>query len=394
MKVFLLMLCACIALAASGCGDKQGSPNPTSTAARNTASTKEKAHPNPGAPRFALQTIARNLESPTHIASPPGDRRLFVVERAGRIVRIEDGGKAKYLDIRSRVTAGGEQGLLSVAFHPNFASNGKLYVDFTDLDGHTRIIEYRETHGKVNADTARELLKIEQPYSNHNGGQLAFGPDGYLYIGMGDGGDAGDPGNRAQDRNELLGKILRIDVDRGSPYAIPDDNPYAQSGGAEEIWMIGARNPWRFSFDRKTYDLYIADVGQYEVEEINVFEKGTGRGANLGWNILEGTKRFTGGSVPRGTVKPIHEYSHDDGSCSITGGFVYRGRAIPSLTGYYLYADFCDDTIRTLRYRNGQTSKVQRFPALHSISSFGEDAEGEIYVASLEGTVSKIVPKR
>ncbi|HEX6138394.1 MAG TPA: PQQ-dependent sugar dehydrogenase [Casimicrobiaceae bacterium] len=294
--------------------------------------------------------VASGLASPVEIVHA-GDAsgRLFVAEQAGtiRIVRGSALSAAPFLDIGARAPAGGERGLLGVAFHPRYADNGRFFVDYTRRgDGATIIAEYRVSAADPDAaDAASEriLLTIAQPYPNHNGGALRFGPDGYLYIGMGDGGGANDPGNRAQDTRELLGKILRIDVDRGTPYAIPAGNPYANGGGRPEIWASGVRNPWRFNFDRVTGDLFIGDVGQDAFEEIDRLPAGAGAGTNLGWRMMEGNActNLAGGPAcfAASLTRPILAYSHGDG-CSVTGGFVYRGTAVPALTGRYVYGDF------------------------------------------------------
>ena len=289
---------------------------------------------------FRLVRIA-TVEAPVYVAQPPGDRRLFVVSQTGEI-RIVDGGKLRstpFLDLRSSVSYGGERGLLSVAFHPRFATNGKLYIDFTDNRGDTRIWELHARPGASKVDPGhRELLHIEQPYPNHNGGQLQFGPDGYLYIGMGDGGSADDPHRNGQNVGVLLAKLLRIDVDHrtGSlPYAIPPDNPFRSTPGARaEIYAFGLRNPWRFSFDRQTRDLYIGDVGQNVWEEVDALPLARARGANFGWNAYEGNAKYVGDlkTDVGHLVMPVQVYKHGQG-CSVTGGYVYRGTKIPSLRG-------------------------------------------------------------
>jgi glucose/arabinose dehydrogenase len=339
-----------------------------------------------------LARVAGGLDRPLLVVAPPRDARLFVVEQAGRVRVIERGRlrRAPFLDIRRQVTSGGEQGLLGLAFHPRFRRNGLFYVDYTDRAGDTRIVEYRAPAAGDRADpgSARLLLRIRQPYANHNGGHLVFGPDGMLYIGTGDGGSAGDPHGNGQRVDTLLGKILRLDVTRrsgGRPYAIPPGNPFARAGGGRpEIYHWGLRNPWRFSFDRVRGDLWIGDVGQNAVEEIDFRRAGTGGGANFGWNAFEGTRRF--GGRPRGpTVPPVAQYGHALG-CSVIGGFVYRGSRVRSLRGRYVFADYCSGRFWTLRAGprpGGMREITSRLSVrLSSVTSFGEGAAGELYVTA------------
>ncbi len=352
---------------------------------------------------LALQQVAKGLTFPLYLTAPAGDERLFIVEKGGRIRIVEDGAllPTPFLDISSLVSGGSEQGLLGLAFHPDYATDGRFFVDYTDTNGDTRIAQYHVGTDANVADpsSARILLTVEQPYSNHNGGQLAFGPDGYLYVSMGDGGSGGDPQGNGQDASDLLGSLLRLDVSADTGYAIPADNPWADSAGARgEVWSIGLRNPWRFSFDRSNGDLYIADVGQNQIEEVNVSPgaDGGGRGANYGWNIMEGNSCFSSGSCDRsGLVLPVTQYTHADG-CSVTGGYVYRGEAIPSLQGTYFYADFCSGWVRSFRYQNGTATEQRSRPSLApggSVPSFGEDAQGELYVMSADGGVYKVVSR-
>jgi glucose/arabinose dehydrogenase len=284
--------------------------------------------------------------------------------------------------------SGGERGLLGLAFHPRFLTNGRFFVNYTRRpDGATVVAEHRvSADPDVALSAGRVLLTVSQPYANHNGGMLAFGPDGYLYIGLGDGGGAGDPGNRAQNRFSLLGKILRLDVDAGRPYATPPDNPFATGGGRKEIWALGFRNPWRFSFDRATGRLYAGDVGQAVVEEIDLVR----RGDNHGWRIMEGNRcyRPASGCDQRGLTLPVATYGHDGDRCSITGGYVYRGRAVPALAGAYVYGDFCSGEIFALA--DGR-SRVLLKTGL-AIASFGEDQAGELLVVDLGGGVHRLVP--
>jgi glucose/arabinose dehydrogenase len=350
-----------------------------------------------------LETVVDGLDFPVWLASAPDDRRLFVVEKGGRVVIVENGTllPTPFLDLRGRVSTGSEQGLLSLAFHPGYAANGRFFVNFTDTAGDTRVVEYRVSAGdpdRGDPGSARVILAIEQPFSNHNGGQILFGPDGMLYVGMGDGGSGGDPRGNGQDLGALLGKLLRIDVDGGQPYAIPPDNPFVDTPGARpEVWAYGLRNPWRFSFDRETGDLTIADVGQNQYEEVNAV-RGGGPGLNYGWNVMEGVHCFepSEGCDRSGLTLPVAEYDHGDG-CSVTGGFVYRGSRIPDLRGTYLYSDYCSGFVRSFRFENGRAEDERRWTELeppdHSVPSFGEDADGELYLLSAGGTVHKVVPR-
>ena len=345
-----------------------------------------------------LQTIASGLSSPVDLQSPAGDGRLFVVEQVGRIRIIENGQllATPFLDIRSRVGSGGERGLLGLAFHPNFVTNRYLYVNYTDLGGNTRIERYSVPTATPNAAdpaSAKLILGVTQPFSNHNGGQLQFGPDGMLYIGMGDGGSGGDPDNHAQDRTTLLGDLLRIDVNAGDPYGIPADNPYASSSQfRREIWAHGLRNPWRFSFDRASGLLFVADVGQNEYEEINAVSA-VQAGVNYGWRLMEGNHCFSPANcAPAGLQLPVHEYGHHEG-CSVTGGYVYRGNAVPGIVGHYFYSDYCRGFLRSFRITNGVATDHRTWDvgAIGNVLSFGIDAAGELYVLTQAGQVRKIV---
>jgi glucose/arabinose dehydrogenase len=330
--------------------------------------------------RLKLTRVATGLDAPADLASTPSEPdRVYVVEQPGRIRVIESGRllPQPFLDIASAVQAGGEQGLLSVAFHPDYADNGLFYVDYTDLDGNTRVVEF-EARGNEAPARKRELLFVEQPYANHNGGQLAFGPDGRLYVGMGDGGSGGDPENRAQNLGERLGKLLSLDVD--------------QRGSEWRIEGYGLRNPWRFSFDRETGDLWIGDVGQGEWEEIDYTPQGEPGLENYGWDVFEGSHRFEDKEPnPRGRlVMPVAEYSHDDG-CSVTGGFVYRGEGIPAAQGRYFYGDYCSGIVWSLALREGKAKDIRRHRfRVAALSSFGEDVAGELYLVSLEGNVFRL----
>lgn len=343
---------------------------------------------------IAMQEIARGLTDPVYLTSPSGDGRLFVVEQAGRIVILKDGRAIPraFLDITSKVQSGGERGLLSVAFHPQYRRNGFLFVNYTDQNGDTNIERYTVSRDPDVADvkSARLILKIHQPYSNHNGGMNLFGPDGMLYIGMGDGGSQEDPHSNGQNANVLLAKLLRINVDQDT-YSAPAANPYARGGGRPEVWAIGLRNPWRFAFDAKDGNLYIADVGQNRYEEVNVVPMNRA-GLNYGWNVMEGFSCLHGSSCNQtGLQRPALVYSHSDG-CSITGGFVYRGSAIPQLAGHYFYADYCKSWLRSFKYANGRITEQTEWPVtkLSSIASFGVDAMGELYAVSHNGVIYKM----
>ncbi|HEX2069528.1 MAG TPA: PQQ-dependent sugar dehydrogenase, partial [Actinomycetota bacterium] len=342
-----------------------------------------------------LKRIAR-LNAPLAMAVRKGDSTLYVAEQLGRVMAIS-GGKVlsrPVLNVSERITAGGEQGLLGIAFSPD---GERVYVNYTDLDGHTRVVEYTMRGRRADPSTQRQLLFVEQPFSNHNGGQLAFGPDGYLYIGLGDGGAGGDPFGNGQSLETLLGKVLRIDPrpGGGKPYRIPPDNPFVGRENARpEIWAYGLRNPWRFSFDRETGDLWIGDVGQNEREEIDFQPAGSDGGENYGWNLMEASLPFASEERAKGTVLPIHEYSLAGGACSVIGGFVYRGTRIPDLSGAYLFGDFCDGRLMALRQRGGKVRERGGLgPAVDQLSSFGQDGNGELYVLSLAGPVYQIVPR-
>ena len=345
-----------------------------------------------------VQEVVQGLTRPVELLSPAGDRRLFVVEQPGRIRIVDDGRlvAAPFLDITSKVrSSGNEQGLLGLAFHPSYATNGFLYVNYTDLQGDTQVERYTVGPDRNRADpaSAKRILSIDQPFANHNGGQLLFGEDGMLYIPTGDGGSGGDPQGNGQNLNTLLGKILRIDVDRGDPYGIPADNPFVSRAGARrEIWAYGVRNPWRIDFDRGTNLGYVADVGQTQWEEVHVAPMSQG-GINYGWNRMEGTHCFRDGCDRSGLHLPQVEYEHPEG-CSIAGGDVYRGRAIPALNGHYFYGDYCQGWVRSFRFAGGAVTDRRSWSlgSLGQILAFGEDSEGELYILSMNGRVYKIIP--
>lgn len=342
--------------------------------------------------RVALREVTSGLVRPLAIThAGDGSGRLFVTLQGGQVM-IFDGERVlpiPFLDIRDRVASGGERGLLSIAFHPDFARNRFLFVNYTNLAGDTVVSRFRAAPRRPNVAlpaSERRVLTVPQPYANHNGGQLQFGPDGFLYIGMGDGGSGGDPENRAQDTGSLLGKLLRIDVNR-RPYGIPADNPFANRADVRpEIWALGLRNPWRFSFDRLTGDLYIADVGQGSWEEVNLQPAGSPGGQNYGWRRMEGRHCF---DPPRacddGTLTPpVLEYDHGAGR-SITGGYVYRGSRVPELVGRYVYGDFSNGRIWAARLEDGGWINEELPAASALISSFGEDEAGELYLTDYVG---------
>ncbi len=361
------------------------------TAGCNGANSSIQA-PLPGASDLAVQEVVSGLQSPVYLTAPTGDSRLFVVEQAG-IIRIIENGQLRspaFLDIRSIVQAGGEQGLLSLAFHPDYDVNGFFYVYYTDDGGDSRVARYAVSGDPDMADPSSEvvILTVGQPFSNHNGGLLMFGPDGMLYVGLGDGGSGGDPQGHGQNTNTLLGSLLRIDVDAGNPYAIPGDNPFGN-----EIWAHGLRNPWRFAFDASTGLLYIADVGQNRLEEINVMP-GTTAGVNYGWDVMEGNDCFepSSGCSTSGLTLPALQYDHGQG-CSVTGGFVYRGSAIAGVRGHYFYSDYCSGWLRSFRFDGGSAVDETQWEVgdLGSVTSFGEGGDGELYILSSNGRVLRLV---
>jgi glucose/arabinose dehydrogenase len=359
--------------------------------------------PPEGTVAVGLEEVASGLRFPLYLTAPAGDTgRLFIVEKGGAIRIVKDGTllPTPFLDLTGRVSTGAEQGLLGLAFDPGYADNGRFVVHYTDVNGNTVVSVFRVADGDPDhADPASEtvVLTAEQPAVNHNGGQILFGPDGMLYVGLGDGG--GDAGESGQSLTDLLGAILRIDVASGTSYTVPPDNPFVgQADARPEIWSFGLRNPWRFTFDPATGDLYVADVGQNAWEEVDVVSAaaGAGRGANFGWNQTEGRHCYIDPScdVSRYT-QPVLEYSHSNG-CSISGGFVYRGAAIPALQGHYFYADYCQGWVRSFRLQNGEAVEPQQWPTLApggAVPSFGQDAAGELYVMSEEGRVFRIVPR-
>lgn len=371
---------------------------------KSTKPGGEGAPPPPADDDYEAVRLFTGLSEPVDLQAPPGDTaRIFIVEKTGAIRIARNGAllARPFLDLSGQVSGGSEQGLLGLAFHPDYATNGRFFVHYTDRGGETRVARFVASADPDSALPAGdEVLFVDQPYSNHNGGQIAFGPDGYLYIGLGDGGSGGDPHGNGQSLATLLGKILRLDVDGGAPYAIPAGNPFAGAPGAlGEIWSYGWRNPWRFSFDAATGAMWIADVGQNEWEEVDVEPPATG-GRNYGWKIMEGDHCFAppSGCDTTGLVRPLLEYGHDAG-CSITGGYVYRGAEMPGLQGSYFFGDFCTGMIRSVRIGAGGapetsdwTSILRREEggALTQLSSFGVDARGELYILLLDGDIYRL----
>jgi glucose/arabinose dehydrogenase len=344
-----------------------------------------------GSVQVSLRQVA-TLDQPVALVVRAGDPALYVAEKTGRVVAIRDGkvDRTPVLDLSGAVSSGGEQGLLGIVFSP---SGRSLDVNYTDVRGDTRVVEYAFRGTRAVASSRRQLLFVDQPYENHNGGDLVFGPDGDLYIGLGDGGSAGDPQGNGQSLGTLLGKMLRIDPhpDGDVPYTIPDDNPFVSTPGARpEIWAYGLRNPWRYSFDPGTGDLWIGDVGQSAWEEIDRLPAGSPAGANLGWNLVEGSHRYAG-DAPRGAIEPVYEYSHAGGACTVIGGSVYRGSDIPALVGAYVFADLCLGELEAIRPGpDGHVEHAVLGPTVPGISSFGTDGDGEIYAMSLNGGVYRI----
>jgi glucose/arabinose dehydrogenase len=401
----LVPLLVCLVLA-GGCSTGSRSDHggePGGGAAVPEKSRKDGAQAAPlaeGAPpdeiSIGLRRVASGFSSPIGVTGAGDGRRwLYVVEQDGRIVLLRDGRRSQFLDVSDRTEGGGEQGLLGLAFHPGYESNGRLYVNYTDLQGDTVVAEYRRSrrsYARARRGSERVLLRVDQPFANHNGGGLAFGPDGMLYIALGDGGSAGDPQGSGQRKDTLLGKVLRVDVG-GDPYGVPDDNPFAGRPDARgEIWAYGLRNPWRFSFDRATGDMWIGDVGQGQWEEVNREPAGSPGGLNYGWNVKEGRACYPAGEqcevtgeVLEDMTDPLAVYSHDHG-CSVTGGYVYRGRAFAGLRGNYFFGDYCSGTLWAVAAGGpARQEPVKLLETDLSISSFGEDDRGEIFVTDLAG---------
>ncbi|MFE2358375.1 PQQ-dependent sugar dehydrogenase [Streptomyces parvulus] len=343
-----------------------------------------------GGAQVALTEVAQ-AQNPTAGAAGPGDT-VWIAERAGTVRVLDDAGLGEpVLDISDETTTDGERGLLGVAFDEDFTH---FYISFTDLQGTSTIDEFAVQDGTVQEDTRRTVLTQEQPESNHNGGDIKFGPDGYLYIALGDGGGGGDPEGNGQKLDTLLGKMLRIDPQGAEPYAVPQDNPFVGDPNArDEIWSYGLRNPWRFSFDSGTGDLLIGDVGQSEWEEIDWAPADSKGGENYGWSQMEGTHPFRGGTEPANHVPPVHEYDRTGLGCSVTGGYVYRGQAVADLVGQYVYSDYCDGTLRSLEIENGQvTAEHDLGVSGGEVVSFAQDGDGELYALAIGGTVWRVDP--
>jgi glucose/arabinose dehydrogenase len=396
--VVLVALATAGALLGAACTDDDGSSSSSTTSGSTSApATTPGGSPQLGAANVKLTPVAQ-LEDPTAMTTRQGDNALYVTEQVGSVRAVRNGqlDAAPVLDITADVGSGGERGLLGL----DFSRDGtRLYVHYTNRNGDTRVDEYTMQGNTADAGSRRQLLAVAQPQPNHNGGELTFGPDGLLYLGLGDGGGAGDsgsghaPGGNGQSLDTLLGKILRIDPTPSGDrqYTIPPSNPFANGGGLPEIWAYGLRNPWKFSWDRETDDMWIADVGQNAWEEVDFLPAGEGAGANFGWNRLEGNHEFQG-QAPDGAIPPIHEYPLN-GTCAAIGGYVYRGSKIPDLTGAYVYTDYCESTIRALLERDGRVAD-QRDLGIQGtqVTAFGEDQDGELYVLSQGDGLQRIDP--
>jgi glucose/arabinose dehydrogenase len=370
--------------ALAGCGGDEDEPTTTASAPETTTTAKEKSkrerapETGDGTGGVELEEIGA-FEQPVYVAQPPAGGDLFVVEQTGRVQRVpEEGGDPEvFLDLSDQVVCCGEQGLLSVAFAPDYEDSGLLYASFTDTEGDTRVIEYRSRGGEpVDAGDGTEVLAQDQPYANHNGGLVLFDPDGRLLLGLGDGGSAGDPERRAQDRSTLLGKLVEVDT---------------SGDGDHRIVAVGLRNPWRYSFDRETDDLWIGDVGQQEFEEVNGVAAGEEQDANFGWSAFEADARFNSDQEAPGHVPPVFAYGHDEG-CSVTGGYVVRDPELESLYGRYLYGDYCAGQLRSFTAEPGEkaTDDVELGVEVPGLSSFGEDVDGHVYAVSVEGPVYRL----
>jgi glucose/arabinose dehydrogenase len=397
-----------VMLAACGSGDRAGATStsaPSAATTASTASTPATTATAARARRGVRLVRVGSFENPVDIVSPPDDdSRLMVVEQTGRIMVLRGGRTLSrpFLDLRSDIAYGGEQGLLSVAFPPDYRRSGRFYVYYTNRGAaDNRIVEYRRSASnpdRADASSARLVLAMPNLEANHNGGLMLFGPDGLMYVGTGDGGGANDQhgarGN-AQDLGSLLGKLLRIDprASGGRPYRIPSSNPFVGRAGARgEIYAYGLRNPWRFSFDRRTGDLAIGDVGQDQVEEVDFVRRGRGRGANFGWRVFEGNRRNVPGELAPGAIGPVIVHRHSEGWCSVTGGYIVRDPTVPSLFGRYVYGDFCEGRVRTARLRAGRAvpDRPLDLRGVPSISSFGQDNRGRVYVVSLAGPIYRL----
>jgi len=399
----LLALTLLLAGCSGGDGDQQAAPTtvppttttpPTTEGGSGTAPTFGPAASSAQFRRARVRLVrVAELQQPVAMAVRPGDQAVYVAEQTGAVRALRDGklDPTPVVDISDQVTAGGEQGLLGLAFSPD---GGFLYLDFTDTAGDSRVVELAMRGRRADPGSLRLLLRVDDPFANHNGGQLAFGPDGLLYIAFGDGGGGGDPLGSGQSLGTLLGKILRIDPRPagGRPYRVPSDNPFVGRGGARlEIWSYGLRNPWRFSFDPATGDMWIGDVGQNAWEEVDHEPAGSG-GRNYGWNRLEGRHAFEG-ERPAGAVDPVIEYGREGGACTVIGGSVYWGRRIPGLRGAYLYGDYCAGWVKAARVRGGRVAEQRDLGlSVPGLTSFGVDPAGELYAMSLSGPVYRLAP--
>ena len=381
-----------------GCGTDVAppeSPDPPTSATPSPTGGASGGKPDLASVRIELEQVA-TLEQPLAMAVRPGSPGLYVAQKTGEVVHLQRGSvdPAAVLDLSGQVSLGSEQGLLGLVFSPD---GRELFVNYTDTNGDTHVTAFVMDGTRADPSTRREVLFVDQPFVNHNGGNLAFGPDGYLYVGLGDGGSGGDPQGNGQSLSTLLGKMLRIEPRsvEGRGYAVPPTNPFVgRSGARPEIWAFGLRNPWRYSFDRRTGDLWIADVGQGEWEEIDLQPAESAGGENYGWDRLEGSHPFEG-TAPEGAVDPVFEYSHEEGGCTVTGGYVYRGSAIPELYGAYVFGDYCLGRLEAIRVSRGRVVQHRELgPVVQGLSSFGEDARGELYAMSLAGAVYRLVPKR
>ena len=390
--VALFGLLAVLALVVAACSDDGGGSSSGNGSSKGGSGQL-------GAAKVKLTPVVR-VESPTAFATRRGDPALYVTEQVGRVRTVRDGNldAQPVLDLTADVGSGGERGLLGIAFSPD---GTQMYVHYTNREGDNRVDEYAMNGNAVNIGSRRQVLAVDHPPApNHNGGQLSLGPDGMLYLGLGDGGGAGDQGSghaeggNGQSLDTMLGKILRVDprASAGREYTIPPDNPFAGGGGLPEIWAYGLRNPWRFTWDRETGDLWIADVGQNEWEEVDFVAGGRGAGTNFGWNRVEGSHQFSG-QAPADAAPPIYEYSHSGGGCSVSGGYVYRGAKIPDLRGAYVFSDYCDSALRALIERGGKLAGQRELGVKgNQITAFGQGQDGELYVLSQGDGVQRIDP--
>jgi glucose/arabinose dehydrogenase len=390
-----------VAVLIAGCSDDDAADTMATKPA--TSAPREDTAPSPAEPtarRPVRLLLLGRFDAPTYITAPPGDARRFVVEREGRIRVVRRGRvlRTPFLDISSRVTTGGESGLLSMAFPRDYSSSRRFYVYYTDQDGFLQIDQFRASasnRNRADPSSRRSVIRVAHHRFNHKGGQLQIGPDGALYAGFGDGGSGGDPDENAQNLRRILGKLIRIRPKANGGYTVPADNPFrGRSGARPEIFAYGLRNPYRFSFDRRTHDLTVGDVGQDEIEEIDFVRAGSGGrprgGYNFGWDTFEGRNRYEAGSAP-GHVRPVLQRTHDSGFCSITGGYVIRDRSLGrGWTGRYVFGDLCDGTLRLARLRRPSASSHPTRLRVSQLVSFGEDARGRVYAVSLDGPVYRI----